>query len=275
MSILKTTTNQDLTKDSTFQEMLNVLNSLPVNPRPGATGNAQPSQVLSGITFSNVDNIDLVGTMPNQGACISNLTSQGAQYTIPQGYHDGNGKVSVNLPVKTAINSTVSTQNQSIAIPAGYYSTDGSVRANISNLIASVIKKGEVVGGVTGTYTEGMKMAKLDITTAPITGNTYTINNLTFKPKVVLFAYRGGVDISCNCLRIATTEFSFTQNYGYDSVEYYGVGGYPNYRPFTSWGGQDFGTGTKSITITNSGFTVNSIIVNQNKSILVEWVAFG
>ena len=52
-----------LNQNSTFEEMLNVINSLPVNPRPGATGNAQPSDVRLNRTFSNIDDVDLVGTL--------------------------------------------------------------------------------------------------------------------------------------------------------------------------------------------------------------------
>ena len=37
----------------------------------------------------------LVGTMPNKGAVIGKITTVSGTYTIPQGYHDGSGKVDI------------------------------------------------------------------------------------------------------------------------------------------------------------------------------------
>lgn len=54
-------------------------------------GNAQPGDVLSGKTFSNVDGNDKIGDMPNQGQKI--LTPGTANIAIPAGYHNGTGYV--------------------------------------------------------------------------------------------------------------------------------------------------------------------------------------
>ena len=37
----------------------------------------------------------LTGTMPNNGAVSGTITTKAQQYTVPQGYHDGSGKVSI------------------------------------------------------------------------------------------------------------------------------------------------------------------------------------
>lgn len=37
----------------------------------------------------------LTGTMPNRGAVTGSITTKAQQYTIPNGYHDGSGKVSI------------------------------------------------------------------------------------------------------------------------------------------------------------------------------------
>lgn len=84
-----------------------------------ASGNATPSDVLSGKTYSNDDG-EQTGTMTNNGSVgTQNLTSQNQEYSIPAGYHNGLGKV----------------------------------KAIITNLIASVIKAGATVGGIVGTFT--------------------------------------------------------------------------------------------------------------------------
>lgn len=38
----------------------------------------------------------LTGTMPNNGAVTGTISTIDGEYTIPQGYHDGSGKVSIN-----------------------------------------------------------------------------------------------------------------------------------------------------------------------------------
>ena len=38
----------------------------------------------------------LTGTMPNRGAVSGSITTKADEYTVPQGYHDGSGKVSIS-----------------------------------------------------------------------------------------------------------------------------------------------------------------------------------
>lgn len=76
----------------------------------GATGNVATSDVLAGKTFSNENDIDLVGTMPNRGAVAQSLNTSTTSYTIPQGYHNGSGAVSISTQEKTVTPST-SAQN--------------------------------------------------------------------------------------------------------------------------------------------------------------------
>lgn len=38
----------------------------------------------------------LTGTMPNNGGVIGNISTLTQEYTIPQGYHDGSGKISIS-----------------------------------------------------------------------------------------------------------------------------------------------------------------------------------
>lgn len=64
----------------------------------------------------------LTGTMPNRGAVTGNISTVAGQYTIQNGYHDGSGTVGI----------------------------DATEQAKI---IASNIKDGVQILGVTGTYT--------------------------------------------------------------------------------------------------------------------------
>lgn len=64
----------------------------------------------------------LTGTMPNNGAVSGTITTKAQEYTVPQGYHDGSGKVSIDTTEQAKI-------------------------------IADNIKDGVEILGVTGTYT--------------------------------------------------------------------------------------------------------------------------
>lgn len=63
----------------------------------------------------------LTGTMTNNGGVTGTITAVNGQYTIPQGYHDGSGKV-------------------------------GIASAEQAKIVAGNIKSGAQILGVTGTY---------------------------------------------------------------------------------------------------------------------------
>ena len=71
----------------------------------------------------------LTGAMPNNGAVVKTLVSNGESYTIPAGYHDGGGAVS----------------------------------SGITNLTAANVKQGATVGGVAGTFSGDATAAAADI----------------------------------------------------------------------------------------------------------------
>lgn len=84
----------------------------------------------------------LTGTMTNNGGVTGTISTKAGQYTIPQGYHDGSGKVSIS-----------STEQ--------------------AKIIAGNIKSGIVILGVTGTY--GGETATAQAKTASPTFATQTI----------------------------------------------------------------------------------------------------
>lgn len=55
---------------------------------------AAVGEILSGKT-AHARGTKLTGTMPNNGAVSGSITTKAQEYTVPQGYHDGSGKVSI------------------------------------------------------------------------------------------------------------------------------------------------------------------------------------
>ena len=88
---------------------------------------AAASEILRGKT-AHVKGKLVTGNMSNNGAVSGSINTVAGQYTIPQGYHDGSGKVSISA-------------------------------AEQAKLVAKNIRQGVVVLGITGTMstTEGLK----------------------------------------------------------------------------------------------------------------------
>ena len=78
------------------------------------------AEMLMGKT-AHARGVKITGTMPNNGAVSGSIATKDEQYTIPQGFHDGSGKV-------------------------------GIASAEKAKLIPGNIKSGVQVLGVTGSY---------------------------------------------------------------------------------------------------------------------------
>lgn len=53
------------------------------------------AEILSGKT-AYARGTKLTGTMPNNGAVTGTISTKAGEYTVPQGYHDGSGKVAIS-----------------------------------------------------------------------------------------------------------------------------------------------------------------------------------
>lgn len=74
--------------------MSNQYKSVLASGSAGTGGDAVAANVLAGKTFTNDNGFD-TGTMVNNGAVTQTL-SAGQSYTIPEGYHNGNGTVTAD-----------------------------------------------------------------------------------------------------------------------------------------------------------------------------------
>ena len=86
-----------LTAEIPFTKSNNMKNWIADTTRLGLNlhtfGNAVKSQVLKGSTFTSMDGFQVEGTMTKNGAWTSNNLKAGQSITIPEGYHNGDGKV--------------------------------------------------------------------------------------------------------------------------------------------------------------------------------------
>lgn len=97
-------------------------------------------EILSGKT-AHARGALLTGTMPNNGAVTGTITTKAQEYSVPQGYHDGSGKVKIDTTEQAKI-------------------------------IAENIKDGVQILGVTGTYTGGGSTSQTKSVTPYTTAQT-------------------------------------------------------------------------------------------------------
>lgn len=91
-----------------------------------------------------VNGVKVTGSMVNRGAVTGTITTKAQQYTIPIGYHDGSGKVSIS-----------STEQ--------------------AKIIANNIREGVSILGVTGTMSGSEDVhAQTKTVTPTVTAQTYT-----------------------------------------------------------------------------------------------------
>ena len=174
----------------------------PVEGTLELTGDAADSHVLSGKTYYNKDpKTRRTGTMPNRGAVAQELAA-GGSYTIPEGYHNGGGKVTVKSLAsqtggatatdgdvlsgrtywKDGAKRTGTMANQgaktaslnaggSYTIPAGYHNGGGKVTANS---LASQTSANAAAGHILSGKTAWVNGSKLTGNIASMGGQTIT-----------------------------------------------------------------------------------------------------
>lgn len=134
---------------------------------------AAQSEILATKT-AYVNGVKLTGSMTNNGAITGTISTKAQQYTIPQGYHDGSGKVSISSTEQdkiiqsniksgitilgvtgnysgeavtaNAVNITPTTSSQTIMPPSGY---DYISQANVSAI--PYVETDNAAGGKTVT----------------------------------------------------------------------------------------------------------------------------
>ena len=151
-----------------------VLSKVTVNPIPSKYGDTTgddgvAANVLSGIkvhTIVNGSATQITGSMADNGAVSKTLdaTTGNQSYTVPEGYHDGSGKVQIVLETKSA---TPSTGTQNIT------PTSGKVLSKVT-VDPIPAKYGDTTGddGVAANVLSGIKVHTIvDGTATQITGS--------------------------------------------------------------------------------------------------------
>lgn len=172
-SVTPTKKQQSITPDSGYYGLSDVtVAAIPEAFQNVSSVTAVASEVITGKVIVLADGTVVTGTMPNNGSVSAELDATLVSYTIPAGYHNGLGKVTIALETKTVTptktrQNIVPTSGKVLSevtvepIPNEFQDVSGvtAVSADVLGGKKIVTMDGEVVGSMTNN---GAIVGKID-----------------------------------------------------------------------------------------------------------------
>ena len=137
--------------------------------------NATADEILLNKT-AYVNGVKRTGTMPNNGAVTGTISTKAGTYTIPQGYHDGSGSVSISTTEMSKLVAENIRQGVTILGVEGTMSGEEGVNAQSKTVTPTTAAQVITPDSPTYNYLSQVTVAAIPYTeTANTYGTTVTI----------------------------------------------------------------------------------------------------
>lgn len=187
---------QSITPDPGYYGLSDVtVASIPDAYQDVSSVTAEAADVLTGKIIVTADGVVTTGTMPNNGAATKALDATTVTYTIPKGYHNGSGKVTITLETKTvtptkSAQTVTPTEGKVLSsvtvnpIPVEYITTTdadavaGNILAGKTAYVDGVKLEGTMPNnGATGGNIDGFSTTSVTIPAGYTTGGTVALTD--------------------------------------------------------------------------------------------------
>lgn len=121
------------------------------------------AEILSGKTAYR-NGAKLEGTMPNRGAVAGTISAKAGSYTIPQGYHDGSGTVSIDSAEQAKLIPANIRDGITILGVAGSMSGSEDVKAQSKTVTPSTTQQTVAPDSPTYNYLSSVTIAAIPYT---------------------------------------------------------------------------------------------------------------
>lgn len=192
-SVTPTKKPQQVTPDGGYYGLSDVtVEAIPTQYQDTSSVTATAGDVLTGKVIVTADGSVTPGTMTNNGAVKKTLDTTTKAYTVPAGYHDGKGSVSITTEEKTA---TPTKSPQDITPTTGQVLSKVTVEAIPAQYVATqdaTAAAGDILSGKSA-YVRGVKV---DGSMANNGDTTGTFDGLTTESYTIPAGYTTGGSVS-------------------------------------------------------------------------------
>lgn len=136
--------------------------------------NASASEILTNKS-AYVKGSKVSGSMPNRGAVSGSISTKAGEYTVPQGYHDGSGKVAIDSAEQSKIIAENIRQGVTLLGVAGSMSGTEDVVAETKSVTPSTSAQ-TILPDTSGGYNY---IAEVDVAAIPYTETENSAGGLT------------------------------------------------------------------------------------------------